>query len=68
MDRDRAYDSDDKDKDNHTWPYLLGGYVVGFLAVHLLVQRVAPNGKVGAFLSGFGVALSGGSLGKPWLS
>lgn len=68
MDRERGHASNDKDKDNHTWPYLLGGYVVGFLAVRLLVQPIAPSGKVAALLSGFGLALSGGSLGKPWHS
>jgi hypothetical protein len=57
---------------NHTrsgdrpWAYLLTGYVVGFAAVRLLIGRIEPAGKIGAFVSGLGLGMTGGSPGEPW--
>ncbi len=56
--RERAGDS--------TWLYLLGGYVIGFVAAHLLAQHTPIDKKAGALLGGLGLAMSGRSLGTPW--
>ena len=57
---------DETNDSDRIWPYLLAGYVLGFLLARLLVQRIDPGEKVGAFFGGLGLAVSGGSLGKPW--
>ncbi len=48
------------------WPYLLTGYVVGFVAACLFTRYTPVSNRVGALLGGFGLALSGRSLGSPW--
>jgi hypothetical protein len=51
---------------NPIWLYLLAGYVVGFVAAHMLSQHDTVGEKAEAFLGGLGVALSGRALGSPW--
>jgi len=49
-----------------TWLYLLAGYVIGFVAAHMLVQYTPIGERTGALLGGLGLALSGRSLGSAW--
>ena len=53
-------------RDDWTWLYLLGGYVLGVLVGRLLSERDVLGGRALSFIGGLGLGLTGRSLGRPW--